>query len=135
MANPWEFERHNTRYKVRSADAFSRKVNSRWVETEEIRRKPTIRLSRVLIPMRPTRSVCGAPVPATRLTSVKFNRGDYFAAVEDKNHSENVSQVLYPDDSTYSRRELRLRQKNISSSRDGILGYSQPPFIGCINLC
>ncbi len=32
----------------------------------------------------------------------KFNQGDYFAAVEDKNHSENVSRVLYPDDSTYS---------------------------------
>ncbi len=30
----------------------------------------------------------------------KFNQGDYFAAVEDKNHSENVSRVLYPDDST-----------------------------------
>ena len=41
----------------------------------------------------------------------KFNQGDYFAAVEDKNHSENVSRVLYPDDSTYSGRELRLRQE------------------------
>jgi starch phosphorylase len=46
----------------------------------------------------------------------KFNQGDYFAAVEDKNHSENVSRVLYPDDSTYSGRELRLR-RSISSSR------------------
>jgi starch phosphorylase len=34
----------------------------------------------------------------------KFNQGDYFAAVEDKNHSENVSRVLYPDDSTYPAR-------------------------------
>ncbi|RAV24795.1 glycogen phosphorylase, partial [Staphylococcus warneri] len=41
----------------------------------------------------------------------KFNQGDYFAAVEDKNHSENVSRVLYPDASTYSGRELRLRQE------------------------
>ena len=31
--------------------------------------------------------------------------------MEDKNHSENVSRVLYPDDSTYSGRELRLRQE------------------------
>ncbi|MGI4937891.1 MAG: glycogen/starch/alpha-glucan phosphorylase, partial [Janthinobacterium lividum] len=40
-----------------------------------------------------------------------FNSGNYFGAVEDKNHSENVSRVLYPDDSTESGRELRLRQE------------------------
>jgi starch phosphorylase len=40
-----------------------------------------------------------------------FNRGNYFAAVESKNHSENVSRVLYPDDSTDSGRELRLHQE------------------------
>jgi starch phosphorylase len=33
------------------------------------------------------------------------------AAVESKNHSENVSRVLYPDDSTASGRELRLHQE------------------------
>jgi starch phosphorylase len=40
-----------------------------------------------------------------------FNRGDYFGAVEEKNHSENVSRVLYPDDSTEAGRELRLHQE------------------------
>jgi starch phosphorylase len=40
-----------------------------------------------------------------------FNRGNYFAAVETKNHSENVSRVLYPDDSTASGKELRLHQE------------------------
>ncbi|NBW26243.1 MAG: glycogen phosphorylase, partial [Betaproteobacteria bacterium] len=40
-----------------------------------------------------------------------FNRGNYFAAVESKNHSENVSRVLYPDDSTPAGRELRLHQE------------------------
>ena len=33
------------------------------------------------------------------------------AAVESKNQSENVSRVLYPDDSTPSGRELRLHQE------------------------
>ena len=53
----------------------------------------------------------------------KFNQGDYFAAVEDKNQSENVSRVLYPDDSTYGGRELRLRQEYffISASLRDIL--------------
>ncbi|WP_410499135.1 glycogen/starch/alpha-glucan family phosphorylase [Chitinibacter sp. S2-10] len=41
----------------------------------------------------------------------KFNEGDYFSAVAEKNLSENVSRVLYPDDSTYSGKELRLRQE------------------------
>ncbi len=40
-----------------------------------------------------------------------FNRGNYMGAVESKNQSENVSRVLYPDDSTPSGRELRLHQE------------------------
>ncbi len=42
---------------------------------------------------------------------VNSTRATTSLAVEDKNHSENVSRVLYPDDSTYSGRELRLRQE------------------------
>lgn len=38
-----------------------------------------------------------------------FNKGDYMRAVEAKNQSENVSRVLYPDDSTDHGKELRLR--------------------------
>jgi starch phosphorylase len=52
-----------------------------------------------------------------------FNRGNYMAAVERKNHSENVSRVLYPDDSTPSGRELRLHQEYffVSASVQDIL--------------
>jgi starch phosphorylase len=52
-----------------------------------------------------------------------FNRGNYFGAVESKNHSENVSRVLYPDDSTLAGRELRLRQEYffVSASLQDIL--------------
>jgi starch phosphorylase len=62
----------------------------------------------------------------------KFNQGDYFAAVEDKNHSENVSRVLYPDDSTYSGRELRLRQEYFRFG-DGA-GHPHPPLPAVSNL-
>ncbi|UXN33714.1 glycogen/starch/alpha-glucan phosphorylase [Avibacterium paragallinarum] len=41
----------------------------------------------------------------------EFNRGDYFRAIETRAASENVSRVLYPDDSTWAGRELRLRQE------------------------
>ncbi|MGX4776156.1 glycogen/starch/alpha-glucan phosphorylase [Pasteurella multocida] len=46
-----------------------------------------------------------------RFDLADFNKGDYFAAVQDRTLSKNISCVLYPDDSTWSGRELRLRQE------------------------
>jgi starch phosphorylase len=40
-----------------------------------------------------------------------FNRGGYDEAVHDKNSSETVSKVLYPNDNTESGKELRLIQQ------------------------
>ncbi|MCA1662836.1 MAG: glycogen/starch/alpha-glucan phosphorylase [Myxococcales bacterium] len=40
-----------------------------------------------------------------------FHAGDYLAAVEEKNLSENISKVLYPNDFTVMGKELRLRQQ------------------------
>jgi glycogen phosphorylase len=40
-----------------------------------------------------------------------FNGGDYLRAVEDKNASEVISKVLYPNDSFEHGRELRLKQE------------------------
>jgi len=40
-----------------------------------------------------------------------FNRGDYARAAVVKNEFENISWVLYPNDSTPAGRELRLRQE------------------------
>ena len=110
--NAWEFPRHNTRYKVRFGGRIQQEGSkTRWLETEEI------------LACAYDQIIPGFDTDATntlRLWSAqasneinlgKFNQGDYFAAVEDKNHSENVSRVLYPDDSTYSGRELRLRQE------------------------
>ncbi|OOF48652.1 glycogen phosphorylase [Rodentibacter genomosp. 1] len=41
----------------------------------------------------------------------EFNRGEHLAAVEARVSSKNLSRVLYPDDSTWNGRELRLRQE------------------------
>ncbi|OOF48895.1 glycogen phosphorylase [Rodentibacter trehalosifermentans] len=41
----------------------------------------------------------------------EFNRGEHLAAVEARAASKNLSRVLYPDDSTWNGRELRLRQE------------------------
>jgi starch phosphorylase len=40
-----------------------------------------------------------------------FQDGDYLKAVEEKNISENISKVLYPNDQIYAGRELRLKQQ------------------------
>ncbi|XZG69764.1 glycogen/starch/alpha-glucan family phosphorylase [Chitinibacteraceae bacterium HSL-7] len=109
---PWEFVRPEVQYLVR----FGGRVqvegkHVRWLDTHDVMAQAHDHI------------IPGYDTPATntlRLWSArasrefnlsKFNQGDYFAAVEDKNHSENVSRVLYPDDSTYSGKELRLRQE------------------------
>lgn len=40
-----------------------------------------------------------------------FNEGDFIKAVEDKNTTENISKVLYPNDNFYSGKVLRLQQQ------------------------
>lgn len=40
-----------------------------------------------------------------------FNAGDYLRAVDEKNESEAISKVLYPNDNTHSGKELRLKQQ------------------------
>ncbi|ABC80639.1 glycogen/starch/alpha-glucan phosphorylase [Anaeromyxobacter dehalogenans] len=40
-----------------------------------------------------------------------FNAGDYLSAVEEKDLSENISKVLYPNDLTVMGKELRLQQQ------------------------
>ncbi len=40
-----------------------------------------------------------------------FNDGDYVRAVEDKNASEIISKVLYPNDNNQAGRDLRLKQE------------------------
>jgi len=40
-----------------------------------------------------------------------FNRGDYVKAVEEKERSETISKVLYPNDNDFAGKELRLKQQ------------------------
>ena len=114
--NPWEFPRPEATYRVRFGGRLE-EVGSgptalvRWVDTDDV------------LAMAYDTIIPGYGTEATntlRLWSAKateemnlraFNQGNYFGAVESKNHSENVSRVLYPDDSTLSGRELRLRQE------------------------
>lgn len=109
---PWEFKRYSTRYAVRFGGRLQMEgAKVKWVETEEIL---AVAYDQI-VPGYDTDATntlrLWSAQASTEINLGKFNQGDYFAAVEDKNHSENVSRVLYPDDSTYSGRELRLRQE------------------------
>ncbi|HEU0186456.1 MAG TPA: glycogen/starch/alpha-glucan phosphorylase, partial [Gallionellaceae bacterium] len=52
-----------------------------------------------------------------------FNEGDYIRAVEDKDKSESLSKVLYPNDKTVMGHELRLKQQYffVSASLQDVL--------------
>ena len=127
--NPWEFPRAEVLYPV----AFGGKVikfnddrgelRYQWVDTDDV-----------------MAMAYDTPIPAygssttnnMRLWSAKasrdfdlryFNEGNYIKAVAEKNESENLSKVLYPDDTTQMGQELRLKQQYffVSASLQDIL--------------
>ncbi len=49
--------------------------------------------------------------PTKQFDLERFNRGDYAAAAEPEALARTLSRVLYPDDTTYQGKELRLKQE------------------------
>ncbi|HEU4385513.1 MAG TPA: glycogen/starch/alpha-glucan phosphorylase, partial [Anaeromyxobacteraceae bacterium] len=117
FGNPWEIPRPEYRVPVRfygrtekSADGSGR-VRSRWVDTRQVLGVPYDT---------PIAGYRNGTVNTLRLWQARaseefdladFNAGDYLKAVEDKNLSENISKVLYPNDVTVMGKELRLQQQ------------------------
>ncbi|MGF1563257.1 MAG: glycogen/starch/alpha-glucan phosphorylase [Geminicoccaceae bacterium] len=54
--------------------------------------------------------------PAVIFDLESFNRGDYIRAAQDQVLAQTISRVLYPDDSTQTGRELRLKQEMFFTS-------------------
>jgi starch phosphorylase len=50
-------------------------------------------------------------LPTAMFDLDRFNRGDYAAAAEPEALARTLSRVLYPDDTTYQGKELRLKQE------------------------
>jgi len=61
-------------------------------------------------PARSTPCGSGAPRPP-RSSTWRLQRRDYLRAVEERDFSENISKVLYPNDVTVMGKELRLQQQ------------------------
>lgn len=49
--------------------------------------------------------------PCNEFNLESFNVGDYFGAISDRQSAEYITSVLYPNDSTQSGKELRLKQQ------------------------
>ena len=122
--NPWEFPRPEILYPIRfGGQVRGTNGSAEWIEAERV----LAMAYDMLVPGFGVRTVntmrLWSAKAAEELALGAFNEGDYTRAVEDKNRSENVSRVLYPDDSTPQGRELRLRQEYffVSASLQDIL--------------
>ena len=115
--NPWEIARPEYLYKVKFygrvhqfTDAQGRLCHE-WVDTHDVM---------AMAYDTPIPGYRNSTVNNLRLWAAKstrefdlnyFNEGDYIKAVENKQQSEIISQVLYPNDNMFEGRELRLKQE------------------------
>jgi len=115
--NPWEFPRAEVLYPVKfHGQAVNYKdergrMRHQWVDTDDV----MAMAYDTPIPGYDTNTVNNMRLWAAKASRDfdlhYFNKGNYIRAVEDKNQSENLSKVLYPDDTTAMGRELRLKQQ------------------------
>jgi starch phosphorylase len=115
--SPWEFPRRGMRFPVRFGGHVDHSGGQpRWVPTAEV----DARAYDMVVPGHGTPHV--STLRLWRATAPEhidlhaFNSGDYARAAEVKNEFENISWVLYPNDSTPAGRELRLRQEYFFTS-------------------
>ena len=110
--HPWEFERPEAAYTI----GFKGHMETRdgrevWVPGEtvlaEAHDTPVIGWQGKWAN---TLRLWGAK-PTTLFDLDRFNRGDYAAAAEPETLARTLSRVLYPDDTTYQGKELRLKQE------------------------
>ena len=114
--NPWEIARPDLRYTVNFGGRVEMihengRDNYKWVDTEKIEG---------MAYDTPIVGYGGKTINTLRLWSAKaiedfsfeeFNMGDYTKAVREKVSAENISQVLYPNDTQYLGKVLRLKQQ------------------------
>ena len=113
--NPWEFPAPDDQQTVgfygHTEDVHG--LRRRWVPGETVLGEP----SHMLVPGYGTRTVNIIRLWRARAARASFDLsmfggGRYGEAVERIVRSENISKVLYPDDSTELGRELRLKQQH-----------------------
>jgi starch phosphorylase len=115
--NPWEFSRPEVLYQVKFHGRVTEYTDEQgmrryqWMDTDDV----MAMAHDTPIPGYSTRTVNNMRLWAAKSSRDfdlgYFNQGDYIKAVEDKDRSENLSKVLYPNDATQMGHELRLKQQ------------------------
>ena len=115
--NPWELERPKHTVEVKFG-GYTEEVTDHkgkkkkiWIPATSVLGTPYD----TLVPGFQTENVNTLRLWSARTTKdfdfSVFNQGDYFKAVQEKTLSENISKVLYPNDSLAQGKELRLKQQ------------------------
>ncbi|MDP2547516.1 MULTISPECIES: glycogen/starch/alpha-glucan phosphorylase [unclassified Oceanobacter] len=115
---PWEFPRREYTRVVRFGgvsrpyrDHQTNRLEVRWEDTEEVLAVPYD----VPIPGYKNGIVNTLRLWSAQATEIfdfsEFNRGSYFEAVSSKAEAENITMVLYPNDTSENGKELRLKQQ------------------------
>ncbi|MBU4009329.1 MAG: glycogen/starch/alpha-glucan phosphorylase [Proteobacteria bacterium] len=115
--NPWEIARPEYSFTVKFYGKIKQiilpdgKLKTEWIDTNDL-----IGIAYDT----PISGYANNTVNTLRLWSARaskefdlkyFQHGNYLKAVEEKNISENISKVLYPNDELFVGRELRLKQE------------------------
>ncbi|MFC4068234.1 glycogen/starch/alpha-glucan phosphorylase [Actinoplanes subglobosus] len=116
QGNPWEFPAPDDRQTVgfygHTEPIPGSETRKTWVPGEIVLGEP----SHMLVPGYGTETVnivrlWSAKASEASFDLSRFSAGQYAEAVQEAVRAENISKVLYPDDSTELGRELRLKQQ------------------------
>ena len=130
--NVWEFQRPESTYVIKflgrvvefsDPDDLEHAIGHHWIDSENV-----------------VAMAYDVPIPGYRTNTVNnlrlwtakaarefdlghFNQGNYEKSVEERNATESISKVLYPNDASANGRELRLKQQYffVSASIQDIL--------------
>ena len=115
--NPWDILRRDLEYRVKFYGKAIKVQNPDgtykfdWVDTEDV----LAIAYDIPVPGYKNNTVNNLRLwqakAATEFSFKDFNAGDYVAAVASKTNSENISKVLYPNDSYVEGKFLRLKQQ------------------------
>src|SRR5690606_9576090 len=120
--NPWEVERPEHTRRVRfGGHTLSRRdrhgrLRFEWLDTHDVLAVPFD----LPIPGYRNDTVNTLRLWSAKATDIfdlgEFNAGSYTESVRAKNEAENITMVLYPNDTSENGRELRLRQQYFLAS-------------------
>ena len=114
--NPWEIEKLDLNFKVNfygnvTKVMIENKEVSVWENTRPVKARPFD----TPIPGYSTWNTNALrlwkSLPLNEFDFKAFNQADYFKALEERQKAEYLTSVLYPNDSTYAGKELRLKQQ------------------------